>query len=176
MKTINYFRFVAASMVLTIFTVGCNSSPEKEKEKEVTVKKEVSVAKTDMAAVKAEIQELENTWAEVDNARDAEKMSNFYAEDAVIMSADKPMIKGREAIKKDLETSMAGREKGSTAKYEVLDIYGDENVVTEIGKSTRMDPAGKVISTGKYIAIWEIRDGKYVCVREMSFTDKEITK
>ena len=174
MRTLNYFRFAAAGLVLSIFTVGCNSAPEKEKE--VEIRQEAPVAKTDMATVKSQIQELENTWAEVDNARDAEKMSNFYAEDAVVMSADKPMIKGREAIKKDLETSMTGREKGSTAKYEVLDIYGDENVVTEIGKSTRMDAAGKVVSTGKYIAIWEKRDGKYVCVREMSFTDKEISQ
>lgn len=174
MKTLNYFRFAAASILLSIFTVGCNSAPEKEKELEV--RQEAPVAKTDMASVKTQIQELENTWAEVDNARDADKMSSFYAEDAVVMSADKPMIKGREAIKKDLEATMATRETGSTAKYEVLDIYGDENVVTEIGKSTRMDAAGKMISTGKYIAIWEKRDGKYVCVREMSFTDKEINQ
>ena len=174
MRTLNYFRFSAASIVLSIFTVGCNSAPEKEKE--VEVRQEAPVAKTDMATVKAEIQELENTWAEVDNARDAEKMSYFYAEDAVVMSADKPMIKGREAIKKDLEASMATREEGSTTKYEVLDIYGDENIVTEIGKSTRMDASGKVVSTGKYIAIWEKRDGEYVCVREMSFTDKEISQ
>ena len=174
MKSLNYFRFAAAGLVFCIFTVGCNTAPEKEKE--VEVRQEAPVAKTDMAAVKTQIQELENTWAEVDNARDAEKISNFYAEDAVVMSADKPMIKGREAIKKDMEASMAAREKGATAKYEVLDVYGDENVVTEIGKSTRMDAAGKVISTGKYIAIWEKRDGKYVCVREMGFTDKEISQ
>lgn len=174
MKSLNYFRFAAAGLVLSIFTIGCNKAPEKEKEVEVT--QEAPVAKTDMAAIKAEIQELENTWAEIDNARDAEKISNFYAEDAVVMSADKPMIKGREAIKKDLEASMAAREEGVTAKYEVLDVYGDENVVTEIGKSTRMDAAGKVVSTGNYIAIWEKRDGEYVVVREMSFTDKEISQ
>ena len=174
MKSLNYFRFAAVGLVLSIFTISCNTAPEKEKEVEIT--QEAPVAKTDMAAVKTQIQELENSWAEVDNARDAEKISNFYAEDAVVMSADKPMIKGREAIKKDLEASMAAREKGSTAKYEVLDVYGDENVVTEIGKSTRMNAEGKVVSTGKYIAIWEKRDGKYVCVREMSFTDKEISQ
>ncbi len=174
MNTINYFRIAIACLGLTIITAGCNTSTEKEKE--VTVEKEVAEVKTGMAAVKAEIQELENTWAQGDNARDAERISSFYADDAVIMSADKPMISGRDAIKKDLETSMAGREKGTTAKYEVMDVYGDENVVTEIGKSTRMDGAGKVISTGKYIAIWEKRDGKYVCVREMSFTDNEISQ
>lgn len=172
MKSLNYFRFAAVGLVLSIFTISCNTAPEKEKE--VEVRQEAPVAKTDMAAVKTQIQELENSWAEADNARDAEKVSSFYAEDAVIMPADKPMMKGREAIKKDIEAGLASRAQGSTVKYEVLDIYGDENIVTEIGKSTRMDAAGKVVSTGKYVAIWEKRDGKYVCVREMSFNDKEI--
>ncbi len=172
MKSINYFRIVAVCFVLAIFTGGCNSAPEKEKE--VAVNQEIPVAQPDMAAVKAQIQDLENTWAEVDNARDVEKLSNFYAEDAIVLAADKPMIIGREAIKKDLEATFAERAPGSTAKYEVMDIYGDENLVTEIGKSTRMDATGKVVSTGKYIAIWEKRDGKYVCIREMSNSDMKL--
>jgi uncharacterized protein (TIGR02246 family) len=172
MKTINYFRIAAACFVLTIITVGCNTAPEKEKE--VAINEEVAVVKPDMDAVKAQIQDLENMWAEVDNARDAEKMSNFYAEDAIVMPADKPMIMGREAIKKDLQETLAKRAEGSTARYEVMDIYGDENLVTEIGKSTRMDASGKVVSTGKYIAIWEKRDGKYVCIREMSNSDMKM--
>ena len=172
MKSPNYFRFAAAGLVLSIFLVSCNTAPEKEKE--VEVRQEAPIEKTDMATLKTQIQELENTWAEADNARDAEKVSSFYAEDAVIMPADKPMMNGREAIKEDIEKGLAARAQGSTVKYEVLDIYGDEKVVTEIGKSTRMDAAGKVVSTGKYVAIWEKRDGKYECVREMSFNDKEI--
>ena len=39
-------------------------------------------AKPDMAAVKAEIQTLENAWAAADNARDAAALAAFYADDA----------------------------------------------------------------------------------------------
>ncbi len=48
-----------------------------------------------------------------------------------------------------------------------LDVFGSENQVTEVGKSTIKDATGKVTYTGKYMAIWEKRDGKYVCVRDI---------
>jgi len=34
-------------------------------------------------------------------------------------------------------------------------------------KSTIKDAAGKVISSGKYMAVWEKRNGKFICVRDI---------
>ena len=52
-------------------------------------------------------------------------------------------------------------------------VFGDENTVTEVGKMTRKDASGKVVSTGKYMAVWEKRDGKYLCVRDIGNSDSE---
>lgn len=81
------------------------------------------------------------------------------------------MLVGKAAIQKDLEASMAKSPKGSTVSYDVLDAFGDENFVTEVGKTTHKDSAGKVYSVGKYMAIWEKRNGKYVCIRDISNDD-----
>jgi len=35
------------------------------------------------------------------------------------------------------------------------------------------DASGKEISTGKYMAVWEKRNGKYICVRDISNNDSE---
>jgi len=81
------------------------------------------------------------------------------------------MLVGNAAIKKDLETSLAKRPKGSTVSYDVMDAYGEGNYATEAGKTTRKDSTGKIISTGKYLAIWEKRDGKWICIRDIGNED-----
>ncbi len=160
------FRFAAAFIVISLFMMGCNEPAEKAEEAEVI--NSVAVAKPDMAKVKAEIQALENSWAEADNARDVNAVLAFYADDAVTMSDDMANVTGKAAIQKDIEASMAKKPKGATVAYDVVEVFGDENVVTEVGKYTTKDAGGKVTEAGRYMAVWEKRDGKYICIRDMN--------
>ena len=165
----NYFRMATACIALSLFSVACTPAPKEATAPEVMA---VPVAPApDMAAIKAEIQGLENAWAAADNAGDVAALLAFYADDAVSMGGDTPMAVGKAAIQKQIEASMASRPAGATVKYEILDVFGDENTVTEVGKFTRTDASGKVISSGKYMAIWEKRDGKYLCVADISNND-----
>lgn len=95
----------------------------------------------------------------------------FYADDAVSMSNNKPMLVGKAAIQKDSETWFEKTKEGSTVAYETMDVFGDENLVTETGKITTKDAAGKVTYTGKYISVWEKRNGKWLVIRDMSNDD-----
>jgi ketosteroid isomerase-like protein len=168
----NYLRIATACFALSLFTVAC-SSPAPE---EATAPEETAptvAAAPDMAAIKAEIQTLEDAWGAADNAGDVNALMAFYSDDAVSMGEGTPMAVGKAAIQKEIEASMASRTAGNTVKYEVLDVFGDQNTVTEVGKTTRIDASGKVISTGKYMAIWEKRDGKYICVRDISNNDSK---
>ena len=81
------------------------------------------------------------------------------------------MTVGKVAIQKEMEESLAKRTQGETVAYETLEVFGDGNTVTEIGTAISKDASGKVIRTGKYIAIWEKRDGKYICIRDIYNTD-----
>lgn len=121
-----------------------------------------------MAAIKAEIQALEDAWAAADNAGDVPALLAFYSDDAVSMGTGRPVAVGKAAIQKELESSMANRPAGQIVTYGVLDVFGDENTITEVGQTTRKDVSGKVVSSGNYMAIWEKRDGKYACVRDIS--------
>jgi hypothetical protein len=78
---------------------------------------------------------------------------------------------GKAAILADITEGLAKKAVGTTVNYEVQDVFGDENFVTEVGKSTVKDSTGKVISTGKYMAVWEKRDGKYICIRDIYNND-----
>jgi len=171
MKRLNHFKFATVFVALFSLIIGCNQ-PAAEKAPEVRADAPPPMAvKADPAKMKADIQALETAWATADNARDANALAAFYSDDAVSLSNNQPMLVGKAAIQKDVEASMAKRPKGSTVSYDVLDAFGDENFVTEVGKTTHKDPAGKVYSAGKYMAIWEKRNGKYVCIRDISNDD-----
>ena len=166
----NYLRLVTVCVGLSLFVIGCNA-PADEQSAQTTETAKSDDAKPDLAKIKGEIQALENSWAEADNARDTNALAAFYADDAVSLSNNKPMVVGKVAIQQDIAASLAKKEKGATVAFDIIDVFGDENTVTEVGKTTVKDASGKVTYTGKYMAIWEKRNGKYVCVRDISNDD-----
>jgi len=124
-------------------------------------------AEEKMARVKEEIVALEKSWDAYYNSGDLDSLLKLYADDAVRLPNNKNSITGKEAIKKGMEDEIAIRKKGFTSTSETTDVFGDENTVTEIGKTIRKDALGKVKSTGKYITVWKKVNGKFITVREM---------
>lgn len=169
MKKQNFFKLATVALAVSIFTFGCNKTTEDaSKTAEVSA---TELVKPDMDALKVEIQALENTWAAADNARDANALAAMYADDAISMGNNKLAISGKAAILKDLQESLAKRPKGATIAFETLDVYGDDNLLTEVGKTAVKDASGKVTYTGKYMALWEKRDGKWLTIRDMNNDD-----
>ena len=162
----NNLRIAALSIALFTVFVGF-SAQVGEKSNNGTKSTEQMAGKPDLSKIKAEIQTLESSWAAADNARNANMVAAFYADDAVSLANNKPMLVGKAAIQKDVAESIAKRAKGSTVSYDIMDVFGNENTVTEVGKETVKDSSGKTISTGKYMAIWEKRNGKYICIRDI---------
>lgn len=170
MNTTTYSRIAPALIALTLFSfAGCAPAPENV----ATPEPVVVETKPDLAAIKAEIQAIETAFAAADNARDVNAILAFYSDDAVTMGPGEPMTVGKAAIQKSIESGFAKSAAGSTVAYDVLEVFGDGNTVTEVGKSTRKDATGKVTYTGKYMAIWEKRDGKYVCIRDIGNSDSK---
>jgi ketosteroid isomerase-like protein len=121
----------------------------------------------DMSSLKAEIQAIENAWAAASNSEDVATIVGFYADDAISMNDDKPMLVGKAAIQKGVEEEMARHKDNEKVVFETLDLYGDENRVTEVGKTTVTDSTGKVVYRGKYMAVWEKRNGKWLTIRDI---------
>ena len=165
MMTKSSFRFVTVFSALLLFTAACNTPAKEEKTAEA--------AKPDMTQIRAEIQAIENEWAKASTAKDIARVMSFYADDAVEMNDDEPMSVGKPAIEAALTKSMMKHKAGSTVTFETLDVFGSADQVTEVGKITVKDSTDKVISAGKYIGIFEKRDGKYVCIRDISNDDQK---
>lgn len=167
MKKTNPFKLAMLCVALFSFAFGCNNPSEEKTAAATTETAAPEVAKPDMAKLKATIQALESSWAAADNARDTNAVAAFYSDDAISLSNNKPMLKGKAAILSDIKESLAKRPKGSVISYDIIDVFGDEQTVTEIGTSTQKDASGKTLNTGKYMAIWENRAGKYICIRDI---------
>jgi ketosteroid isomerase-like protein len=89
----------------------------------------------------------------------------------VSLENNQSMITGRAAIEKNLEAYISKRKSGTTTVYDVMDAFGCDNFATEVGKITRKDSTGKIIYTGKYMAVWEKRNDQWICIRDISNDD-----
>jgi len=168
-----HFRIAALTCFCAI-AMSCNENSTEKAAPADADTAQIVTATADPAKLKKEIQDLETGWAAADNAGDVNALAAFYADDAVSLATDQPMIVGNDAIKKDLEAAMAKKPKGQKVSYEVMDVFGSGNYVTEVGKTIRTDSTGKVTSTGKYMAVWEKRNGKWICIRDMGNNDAKV--
>jgi len=123
-------------------------------------------AAIDLTQAKAEIQAMEDAFAAGLKNKDAEAVVAYYSDDAVNMSANEPTAVGKPAILARMQANMAKDSTESTEVFEVLELIPAGDYLIEVGKSTSTEADGKV-STGKYISIFEKRDGKYVCIRDI---------
>ena len=167
MKQMKQLKLAAAFIGLVIFTMSCNQPTTDKTSEAKSDSSQTMTTKADPAKLKEEIQALETSWSNADNAHDVNAVAAFYADDAVSFANNQPMLVGNGAIRKDIEASMAKKTKGSTLAYEVMDAFGCDNYATEVGKTIRKDSTGKIISTGKYMALWEKRNDKWICIRDI---------
>lgn len=130
-------------------------------------------AKADMTQVRTEIQNIENQWADALNKKDINALMALYADDAASMQDGAPTLKGKAAIQAQQEKDFADSSRYASISFQTQDVYGTADEVTEVGTSEEKDAAGKVTGTGKYVAVFQKRDGKYKCVREIYNRDSK---
>jgi len=107
----------------------------------------------DETAIRAAIDEQVKPIA----AFDAAKLASFYADDAVVMTPDAPLIRGREDMQKSLEAMMKMKPEFTftTAKVEVA-RSGDLAYNWGTGKMAVKDKKGKVTETTfKSPSVWK---------------------
>ena len=128
-------------------------------------------AKQDLAQIRTEIQTVENAWAAAQNAKDINALMALYADDAVSMPDGETSISGKAAIQKKQEADFAKPATYASIAFETVDVYAQGDFVTEVGKTMYKSQDGKTISGGKYIAVFEKRNDKYLCIREIYNSD-----
>ncbi|HLF64845.1 MAG TPA: DUF4440 domain-containing protein [Saprospiraceae bacterium] len=127
----------------------------------------VDQPKVDLDAARAEIQALEDAYAKASNEKNVDGILAYYSDDAQRLPDGAPTVKGKAGLRKQIQDDMASDTTGSTVRFEVVDVFADGNLLVEVGASIVTAKDGKEKSRGKYVAVYEKRDGKYLCVRDI---------
>ena len=105
------------------------------------------------------LDKLAKEFADAFNAKDAAKVASFYTEDAVLMPANRPMVKGRAAIEADFKKAFT--EGVASLQLRPMDSMIAGNQAFEAGTSTVTikGSGGVMTEQGKYVVVFK-RVGK----------------
>lgn len=126
----------------------------------------------DKEQIKKEIQAKENEFAETYNSGVA-KAIGYYADDAITFAQNREPLVGKAAIVEYLMADLNSDTKSNKISFTTNEVFisNDGNQVVEIGYYRVVDSTNTDINTGNYMVLFEKRNGKYVCVRDMSTSD-----
>jgi ketosteroid isomerase-like protein len=127
----------------------------------------------DKEQIKKEIQAKEDEFASLYNSGEVRDIG-YYADDAITFFQNTPAVVGKPAIVEFLKSDLVNNTNKISFKTNEVFVSGDANLVTEIGYFTVVDSTNTPINSGNYMSLFEKRDGKYVCVRDMSASDRPL--
>ncbi len=162
---------ILTSCLALIFSLNSCDGPKNDDASSVMTTTETS--KNDMTQVRADISAVEKEWADALNKKDINALMALYAEDATSMQDGAPTLSGKAAIQAQQEKDFAAPARYASISFETQDVYGTPDEVTEVGTSSEKDAAGIVTGTGKYMAVYQKKDGKYKCIREIYNKDSK---
>lgn len=153
-----FLRGSVLTFVLLLLT-SCNVKVENDK----------TIA-IDKDQIKKDIQARENEFAEIYNSGEVKKIG-YYADDAVTFYQNMPPIRTKEERIEFLKIDESSN--SNTISFTTIEVFpsNDGNQVLEVGYYTVVDSTNTAINTGNYMSLFEKRDGKYVCLRDMSASD-----
>lgn len=127
----------------------------------------------DKEQIKKEIQAKEDEFAAIYNGGEVKDIG-YYADDAITFFQNTPAIVGKPAIVDFLKSDLVANTNKISFKTNEVFVSGDANQVLEVGYFTVVDSTNTPINSGNYMSLFEKRDGKYVCVRDMSASDRPL--
>lgn len=159
MKTNILNSLIIISLLSLLFACNTNKTESKE-------------AVIDKEQIKKEIQAKENEFAETYNFGIA-KAIGYYADDAITFAQNREPLVGKAAIVEYLMADLNSVTQSNKISFTTNEVFvsNDGNQVVEIGYYRVIDSTNTNINTGNYMVLFEKRNGKYVCVREMSASD-----
>jgi uncharacterized protein (TIGR02246 family) len=151
------FQLAFLFSISTLLFSACSTPAEKAKP-------------IDMGKTKTDIQAMEDAFAAAEKAKDAAGVAAYYSQDAISYGRNEEPVSGNVAIKESIAQRLAKDTTGNHNVYKVVDLFAEGNTVVEIGSWTELNPSGAEVAKGHYMSLFQNRDGKWVCIRDMNVT------
>jgi ketosteroid isomerase-like protein len=97
-------------------------------------------------------------------------LSRYSGESDVVFGAT---VSGHDALLQMIQQDIDSDTINAVVSFETVDVFAGGEFVTETGKGISKDSDGNVLKTSKYMAIFEKRNGKYICIRDIYNEDKK---
>jgi ketosteroid isomerase-like protein len=127
----------------------------------------------DKEQVKKEIQAKENEFAAVYNGGEMKDIG-YYADDATTYFPNRAPLVGKAAIVDFLKNDLMSNTDKLTFTTKEVFVSDNGNQVLEVGYFSLVDSSNLTFNTGNYMSLFEKRNDKYVCVRDMSTSDMPV--
>ena len=158
----NKILMLGLLLVFATLSISCNKKTEETTAEPVVDKEQI----------KMEIQAIENTFAEHYNSKNTDSIT-YYADDAKSFFIGREPITGKDSIIEYLKNDIKAIEKGIKFSFTTNEVHvsNDGINVTEIGQYKLLDSTGTKIESGNYFSVFEKRNGKYFCIRDIATSD-----
>lgn len=122
----------------------------------------------DTSADEATIRKSAPAWADAFNAMDADTLAGMYWDDSLLMPPNHPAVSGGAALREYFARETKGlKDAGLTMNIpEAGKIGVAGNLAYEAGHYTVTDASGATVDEGKYIGVFEKRDGQWRYIRD----------
>jgi ketosteroid isomerase-like protein len=123
----------------------------------------------DLANAKKEIEAANKEISVFMSKGDSAGMASAYSTDGSVMLNNMPSVKGKD----QLTTVWGGFIRAGISNIELttLEVWGDENFITEEGTFVIKSKEGAQMDKGKYLVLWKKEDGKWKLHRDISNSD-----
>ena len=129
-----------------------------------------SAPRVDIQSEEQKIRELDRQWQAAAAANDAARFASFYAEDAMMLTAEMPIVRGRAAIEEGLRQMFSTPGLVFKFNQQFLDVAKSGDMAYDIG-SVSVTTNG-VESKGKYLVVWKKINGEWKAVADANSTDQ----
>ncbi|AEV97016.1 hypothetical protein A4D02_18390 [Niastella koreensis] len=147
--------------ILTYIT-ACNS-----------VKQESEAGVVDKEQIKKEIQAKEDEFAATYNTGELKNIG-YYADDATSFFQNRAPLVGKESIIEFLRSDLASNSNKISFKTNEVFVSSDGKQIVEVGYFKVVDSSNATINSGNYMSLFEKRDDKYLCIRDMSISENPV--
>lgn len=127
-------------------------------------------------AAEARIRELDRQWVAAVAAKDTAAIVNFYAADGRFMVPNAPAAEGPEAIRSTWAGMLGLPNVSITFEPTSIRVSDDGTMAYDVGtyRLAYDGPSERVEDNGKYLVVWERRDGEWKAVADMINTDRPL--
>ena len=119
------------------------------------------------------VQALSQEWLKAEIAKDIPKIMTYYAEDAMEMASNTPVIIGKEPIQKWYETWLKPDGVSMTFATEEVKVSASLDMAVERGTYhyIQNNAGGQVDDTGKYVTVWKKAKGEWKVAIDTATSD-----